>query len=89
MYVIKKLRLNRYKPQPIASARSLYARMKGQLSNSDTGSKSTSDCISDAGMNNLDKMQTYALGDKILAKRIEYEKKPFSTQPLSVDQNDL
>lgn len=89
MYVIKKLRLNRFKPQPIASARALYARMKGQLTNTDTGSKCTSDCISDAGINNLDKMQTYALGDKILAKRQQFRENPEGTAPLNVGQNDL
>lgn len=89
MYVIKKLRLNRFKPQPIPSARALYARMKGQLTNSDTGSKSTSECISEAGINNLDKMQTYLLGDKILAKRQEFLKHPDSTLPLNEGQNDL
>lgn len=88
MYVIQKLRLNKFQSQPVTSARALFARMKGKLVET-TGSKQTSDCISDAGLVNVNKLQELALADAIIQKQNEFAKDPDDTDPLSLDVREL
>ena len=89
MYVIKKLRLNRFKMEPVVSARALFARMKGKITNETSGSKSTSDCISDAIYQHTTKLQSLALVDEIVKKRSEFQHDPEGTDPLNQDPREL
>lgn len=93
MFVIHPLRLNKFEAQPVPSARSIFQRFATSYSESSpecsTGSKATSDCISDAGLQNLDKLQTLHLADKLFQKSEQFKSDPDGTQSLSITERDL
>lgn len=88
MYVIRKMRLNKFEPTPISSPRALFAR-KGEQP-APVESKLTQDCIADAMPGNPSKLQALALGDEIAKKAYQFAKDPDHIEPLDrVDPNDL
>lgn len=93
MFVIHPLRLNKFESQPVPSARAIFQRFAKSFSESSpecsTGSKATSDCISDAGLQNLDKLQTLHLADMLIQKSEQFKSDPDGTKSLDLSERDL
>lgn len=88
MYVIHKMRLNKFQPLPVLSPRALYARLG--YTPSKQVSKQTPDCVGDASIGNCNKLQSLALAERIVTTSEHFKKDPEHTEPLErIDPAEL
>lgn len=80
MFVIKKMRLNRFQPRPIVSNRELFL-AKGECPGT-IDSKESAECFNEPSLQGASKTQILGLAQKIGQKAYEFSKNPDSTKPL-------
>lgn len=86
MFVIKKMRLNKFEPKPIVSNRSLFV-AKGDCS-AVVDSKATSDCINDPKIDGASKVKTISLAEQINRKAYDNHTKG-QQEELKKNQREL
>lgn len=80
MFVIHKMRLNKFQSLPVLSPRALYARL-GYKPSSQI-SKQTPDCIGDASIGQCNKLQAMALAERIVTTSEHFKHDPEHTDPM-------
>lgn len=86
MFVIKKLRLNKFQPRPIVSNRALFLSV-GQKP-ATIVSKETSDCLNEPSCDGASKNKLLALAQQI-GENAYKNSKAQNPAPLKKDQKDL
>lgn len=87
MYVIKKLRLNKFQPRPIVSNRALFVAMGKKPATIE--SKDTSDCFDTPSVEGATKTKILGLASQIASKAIEMRETEGAATALKLTSRDI
>lgn len=79
MYVIPKMRINKFEPKPIVSNRQLFASRGQQPATIE--SKDTSDCFNQPSIQGASKTKVLGLAQEICEKALEHARKGENATP--------